>query len=729
MLQNKDDKTVFHKYGGHYHLRISNIQDLKHLLTIPDGRWMATSCPLFGLTVDPAFLKFLDADGNNRIISEEIRIALRWLFKCLKPSETWLNHQSNLPINLINTDDPEGKALIESAKLVLKNIGLPDSFEISLAQVRDRQKIMAQADYNGDGVIPPEVVKDPSASLFVRDLLTAYGGALDASGLKGITEANLEQFKKDANAYIQWYNQGVIPEGESSTLNMPFGTETSNLYQIINSIRDKVELFFAQCSLVRFDPRMSDRMYPREEEIAKLDYMNRQAIIDHINVAPLAKANPEGILYLLNGINEFYRDRVKAFHDKLVKPIFGEEVNAISQEQWNHILSKFAHYEKWVNSKPAVPIETMGIEKIKAYLYAPHDAAIRSLIIEDKTVADEIQQLQNLEKLILYHQWLFVFVNNYVSFPHLFNTETQAMFEMGKLVLGGREYSFSVRVENRVAHSNLAKNSGIYLLYLQVTGFKTEDSFEIAVPVTRGNGKQFYVGKRGVFFTIMGRELDAQIVQIVENPISLLDSIKDPFRRLYALIGGRISQISSSIQKESEKAIITSPSDQQIIQRELQQAQQTTARSQEASEVGQQARTSETPRTEIQRSGTARDIMIGTGLLVAGLGTALKFIVDAAKQLTQPKTLQVLLIMVGVFIIIGVTASFISALLKLRQRDMGVLLQASGWSINGRMRLIRPMAKLFCRKTKIPKGSRKKHKELLVPLERLARKRMKRGES
>ena len=107
----------------------------------------------------------------------------------------------------------------------------------------------------------------------------------------------------------------------------------------------------------------------------------------------------------------------------------------------------------------------------------------------------------------------------------------------------------------------------------------------------------------------------------------------------------------------------------------------------------------------------------------------MKFIVDAAKQLTQPRTLQVLSIMIGVFLLISILAATISALKRLRQRDFGVLLQASGWAINGRMRLIRAMAHFLCRKTRIPKGARKRRKELLIPLERVARKKQAKEES
>lgn len=690
---------------------------------------MATSCPMFGLSMDPAFLRFLDADGNSRVISEEVRQAIRWLLKCLRPSETWMAGQLSLPLQIINTDSPEGKALLEAARLVLKNLNLPEAVEVTLDQVRNRQKIMAQANYNGDGVIPPEVVKDPEAAQFTRDLVATLGGVPDASGLKGVDEALLNQFKKEANAYLQWYDKGVIPNDETETAIMPFGASTPKMFQAIAAVRDKVDQFLAQCALVRFDPRMAEKMDFREDELLKLDYKDRQAIMEHLRLAPLARPNPAGILPLDESINESYLSLINALRDQVILPMFGQASMALTEAQWRQISTKFAPYEAWFKAKPSTSIESLGVDKLSAYLNSPHDATIRELIIEDKAVADEIQQLQNLEKLLLYHQWLFEFVNNYVSFPHLFDPETTAIFEKGKLVLGGREFNFSIRVENRAAHSALAKNSGVYLLYLQVTGVKPEDTLEIAVPVTRGSAKDFYIGKRGVFFTPAGRELDAQIAQVVENPISLLESIKEPFRRVSAMVSGRVAQISAAIQKESEKTITAAPGDQQIIQKELQEAQQSANQPETGATTTAPppSAPAQSPRPESHRnSGTVRDLMIGTGLLVAGLGTALKFVVDAARQLTQPRTLQVLGIMIGAFLTMAILASLISALRKLRQRDLGVLLQASGWAINGRMRLIRPMARLFCRRTRIPKGAKKKHKELLVHLERLARRKQKR---
>ncbi len=233
------NKPIFDKYGGYYHLRISNVNDLCHILDLSDGRWMATSCPIFGLNMDSSFLRFLDVDSNGRIISDEVREAIRWLLKYIKLTDSTHQHQSYLSLDLINTDTPEGKALRDSAERVLKNLDLTDSDKISLDQVRNRQSIMARANYNGDGVIPPEVFDNQDTAQFVRDIIATIGSVNDASGLKGINESILEQFKTEAKSYLEWYNQGIIPEGENETSVMIYGIKTHEMYNIISKIRKR----------------------------------------------------------------------------------------------------------------------------------------------------------------------------------------------------------------------------------------------------------------------------------------------------------------------------------------------------------------------------------------------------------------------------------------------------------------------------------------------------------
>jgi hypothetical protein len=704
-------KPTFTNYGGYYHLKIAQVEDLEHLLNLEDGRWMATSCPLFGLNADPAFLSFLDADGNGRIISDEVRAAVRWLRDRLRPAEIWTERRSRLTLDLINTEHADGRALEKTARRVLDNLKLSDAKEISLEQLRDRQKIMAQADYNGDGVIPPQVVHDPETAQFVSDLTAKLGGVSDASGLKGVNEAILDQFKKEASAYLQWRAQGTIPEGQQAAPVTPFGAMTPSMFQSIAAIREKVDQFFAQCALVRFDPRMAERMRLRDDELNQFDYKSRETIIERLRIAPLAAPNPEARLPLDEGVNECYRGQIDALKNQVVARLFGEETQTLNESQWREILTRFAPYEAWLKAKPDTAVESLGVDKLRTYLDASYDKTVRVLIAADKAVSAEIQQLHDLEKLTLYHQWLFEFVNNYVNFSRLFDAAQRAMFEMGTLVLAGERFSFSVKVDNRNNHANLGKNSGIYLLYLQITGPKPEDNFEIAVPVTSGNSQGFYVGRRGVFFTITGRELDAQITQIVENPISFWELIKEPFRRFGAVITTRLDQLTATIQKEAETSIgKAGTSIETQIQTGIREAPQAAQRP--ATLTTPSAATPAAPpepvRTEPARhSGTVRDLMIGTGFLIAGLGTALKLLSDAARQLSNPQTLQTLLMIIGVFVGLITLITAINAWRKVRRRDLGVLLQASGWAINGRVRLTRPLTRFFCYKARLPKGAKK----------------------
>jgi hypothetical protein len=51
--------------------------------------------------------------------------------------------------------------------------------------------------------------------------------------------------------------------------------------------------------------------------------------------------------------------------------------------------------------------------------------------------------------------------------------------------------------------------------------------------------------------------------------------------------------------------------------------------------------------------------------------------------------------------------SSIIAWLRLRKRDLSVLLEGAGWAVNSRMRLNQTQCRAFTRKPKLPKGSQR----------------------
>ncbi len=77
--------------------------------------------------------------------------------------------------------------------------------------------------------------------------------------------------------------------------------------------------------------------------------------------------------------------------------------------------------------------------------------------------------LLELEQLLVYQRDLFAFTKNFIALTDLINPERRALFERGTLILGGREFHFAMRVRDQKAHKPLAEQSGIFVMYVEVS--------------------------------------------------------------------------------------------------------------------------------------------------------------------------------------------------------------------------------------------------------------------
>lgn len=294
-----------------------------------------------------------------------------------------------------------------------------------------------------------------------------------------------------------------------------------------------------------------------------------------------------------------------------------------------------------------------------------------------QAVSDDPQQADAIlvQHAILCQMHLIDLANNFVSFPHLYNPGERAMFEMGTLIMDGREFSFAIRVRNRETHMLVAKSAAMYVLYVSISG-PTGLEFEVAVPVTSGSAGNLCVGKRGIFKSRDGRELDAQVVAIIENPVSICEAIVAPFVRLGRLITGKIESITSQAEKKLDDRAST------------------------AMNMVGNPNASATP-APVGSNPTG--MLFGVGVATAALGSAAAYITKTLAQ--TPWSAIVIGVLVAVVVVILPTC--IVAFLKLRRRDLSGLLEGSGWAINSRMRLTRQQGKTFTRKPRYPKGTMK----------------------
>ena len=191
---------------------------------------------------------------------------------------------------------------------------------------------------------------------------------------------------------------------------------------------------------------------------------------------------------------------------------------------------------------------------------------------------------------------------------------------------------------------------------------------------------------------------DASIVEIVENPISIKEAALAPFRRVQKFAADRIEQFAQSQLSSHEQAM---------------QAQTAATVAQSGSvAVGAAplpAVPPPAPAPAPAAGGGMQNLLIGGSLAFAAIGSALAYVVSAISNTTP---LRLLLSVFGVVAFIAAISAFLGWL-KLRRRDMGLLLEASGWAINAEMKVTRRVGITFTRKPAFPKGTKVAHFDVL----------------
>lgn len=92
---------------------------------------------------------------------------------------------------------------------------------------------------------------------------------------------------------------------------------------------------------------------------------------------------------------------------------------------------------------------------------------------------------------------------------------------------------------------------------------------------------------------------------------------------------------------------------------------------------------------------------MGGGIALAAVLAAVMKVVETLKDTAWYKTV----IGLAVAIVAVMLPMVISAFMKLRSRDLGAILEGSGWAINGQMRLTFKQGRVFTRRPKRPGGT------------------------
>ncbi len=698
----------FNSYGGTDQLRLETAEDLNAIEQLDEAFWMATSAPVDQLASDPKLLRFLDPDDNKRVLSKDIRRAFTWMKARLQNFERVTAASESLRRADLNSESDEGRKMGDTAELVLKYLDKSNNPELTLAEVREHLASRGNAASNGDGVILARNQEDEELRTFLEDIVATMDGADDLTGEKGVDTATLDAFLNSSRVLLDWQKLAEESSDEFSSL-FPLDEETAACYTIFAAMREQIDHFFRLCRL-----RNLHQSFDVAETIPAYTadlIQDKDQLDEYLTKAPIAKPNAALQLDLVDNINLRYRDQLDELRKRVLMPLLGtdEPPTSLHVDDWQLISWTFGPYEAWLNAKSGGEVEKLGPQKLESYLNSELPDRIRKLIADDLEIGKELAAVDDLESLILLQRWFMEICRNFVSFHNLYDPDGTALFEAGRLVIGGRVFTLNIKIDDINKHSVLAKDSGILLLYCEVTGEKPEEKFHIVTPVTNLSQGQLTSERRGVLFDNEMKEWDVRIVKVVDNPVSLWDEIKKPFKRIGKLIGDSLDKLSGSAEKQISGGLTQKVGGlEQSMNKSMQQAQ--TQAVNDAPAQPAQAQAPAAPKS------STREWVFSGSVALAALGSSFAFM---TKQFSSLESVMQVLYTLNIFLLV-LFGAFVLALIpivliadhRLANRDLGLLLHASGWAINNRMRITRRLAKVFSPKPVHPAGFGKASKDL-----------------
>jgi hypothetical protein len=673
----------FFRAGGFDQVRLDAGTDLLHLDQLDQKLWVALACPVDGLEFDRRTLELIDADHDGRIRAPDIIAISKWAASLLKEPADLLRGETSLQLAAINEQHPEGAAIAASARQILGSLGKPDSPEISVDDVSDTGRIFSSTPFNGDGIIPADAATDEAVRKVIEEILAAIGPdaqAKDRSGKPGVTLAQTEKFFAGLRDLVAWHDREASESGV-----LPLGEATVEAAAAMRAVKAKVDDYFARCRLAAFDGRARDAMNRAGEDYAAVAARDLSSADPAVAAFPLARVEPGRALPLTDSINPAWATAIAALRAKAVAPVLGDR-EQLTEAEWNRLTSTFAAYEAWRASVPSQGAEKVGVARAKEILAGPAEAGIRELLAKDAALAPEATGIAAVEKLVRLNRDLYHLLNNFVAFRDFYGRRQKAIFQAGTLYLDQRACDLCVRVQDAAKHAAMAHLSRMYLAYCDLSHKSTGETAAIAAAFTAGDSDNLMVGRNGVFYDRSGRDWDATITKIVENPISVRQAFWAPYKRAIRWVEDQIAKRAAAADAAATER--------------LQSAATTFAQAAQAGPPTNAPSVAPPPAAPLVPKKLDIGVIAAIAVAFAGASAALGAILQAFFGLGFWMPLGLLAVILAIS-----GPSMLIAWLKLRQRNLGPLLDANGWAVNAKAKINLPFGRALTATAALPRGS------------------------
>ncbi|MBW8864251.1 MAG: hypothetical protein JF609_04880 [Verrucomicrobia bacterium] len=657
----------FFRAGGFNQVVIGSGSDLQCLDQLDQKLWVALACPTTGVEFDKTTLALIDTDKDGRIRAPELIAAAKWAAGLMKNPDDLLKGNPTLKPSAIDESTPDGKLIASFARQVL---GKTDAGEVTFDEAAAAAQTFAAKPFNGDGIIPADSASDDATKAVIADIINCLGADTDASGKPGVGQAKVDAFFAAATAYSDWWKKA---EGDANVL--PLGVNTEAGAGAVKAVKAKVDDYFARGRLAAFDPRSVNALNRDEKEYAAMGA--KDLTNNHSDIAglPLAQVGATTPLPLTQGINPAWATAIAALQTHAIVPLLGART-VLTEADWNALIGKLAAFEAWNSGKTGGAIEKIGLQRAREILGTKAMETLTALIAKDKAEEGNSVAVIGLHRLIHYHRDLVKLCRNFVNFGDFYGRKEKAIFQAGTLYLDQRSCDLCLTVDDAGRHAAMAGMAGTYLAYCDCARKGTGEKLSIVAAFTGGDSDNLIVGRNGIFYDRKGRDWDATITRIVDNPISIRQAFWSPYKKLVRMIEERAAKQAAAADASSN-------------------AQLTAVANAPIAPAGTAAPAA--PAKPAFDPSVIALLSLAVGALATAVASFLAF-------LGKFEQWQVPLVAAGFMLVISAPSMAI-AWLKLRKRNLGPILDANGWAVNAKAKMNVPFGGALTGVAALPPGA------------------------
>lgn len=652
----------FFRAGGVDQVSLRDSADLLALDQLDQKLWVALAMPTRDIDIDPATLDVLDVDKDGRIRVHDILSAVAWIKTTFKDAGKLLTSADSVPLGQLSD-----AKILATAKRMLADLGKKDATSISLDDAAAITKAFADTLLNGDGVVIPASTQEAELSKAIEDAIAACGSVTDRSGKPGVDTDKANAFFAEVDKLTAWKKKA-----QADAALLPLGDATAAASDAYAAIAGKLEDYFARCRLAAYDTRAGAALAGQETDYQAMASKQLSTTSDEIARLPLAAIDANGRLLLASGVNPAWAGKLATFVEAAVKPLLGAR-DALTAEDVATIAGKLAPYQAWQADQPTTSVgglEAAWLDKLSG---TELRKKLEELIAADAALADEYAELASVEKAVRFQRDFGRILRNFVNFSDFYSRQ-DAVFQAGTLYLDARAARLCVFVSDEGKHATLAAAAGAYLAYCSITRQGTTK--QVACAITDGDADNVFVGRNGIFYDRAGDDWDATVTKIISNPISVREAFWSPYKKL-------IRTIEETVSKRAEAAQAASD------------AKMTAA----GTAIGN-ADTTAAPAPKEPPKKIDVGTVAAIGVAIGGIGAMLGGIFGTILGLGKWLPLGIL----GLLLAIS-GPSMAIAWLKLRKRNLGPLLDANNWAVNGSARINVSFGRAMTSLAELPSGA------------------------